>query len=322
LELPENTSKTVEVTKTGFLTHKELFYNVPGKPEAPRDIKTIVLQNRVVQLLAEPAEGSFITVNGAALGEGDAQIVVPYGECTTVKIKKEGFVEKELTYCNKNGSPLPPVNDRVQLIDREVAIRVPDGAVIRINGKEVGKSEYTLKISKGSSAKLEVEKPGFVTYLTTLHNTDEEVAPPPFIALTEGSNEFPEDESFTASSESDIANTDFVLTVPSHLSENQAWSIVAQIVQAYFDELEQIDQTTGYLRSAWVYKRYASRAVRTRVIVKMNNRNPLKYSIKISSEENNDPLTLDSRDDDDYKAWDRVLTQYKEIVSEAQARLK
>ena len=93
-------------------------------------------------------------------------------------------------------------------------------------------------------------------------------------------------------------------------------------LKTYFDELEQIDRETGYLRTAWVYKRYPNRTVRTRVIVKINNREPLKYSLKISSEECSDRTKLDSRDDDDFRPWDRVLNKYKEIISEMQARLK
>ena len=158
--------------------------------------------------------------------------------------------------------------------------------------------------------------------MTTLYNDEANVSPPAFIALSENSPEFPEDESFTSSTESDLANRDFVLSIPDGMEEDNAWRIVAQIIQTYFDELEQIDRETGYMRTAWVYKRYANRTVRTRVILKINNRQPLKYSIKISSEENSDRQRLDSRDDDDYKPWDRVLNQYKEIISEMQSRLK
>ena len=239
-----------------------------------------------------------------------------------MKADKEGFVEIERTYCNKEGSPEPPVSDKVSLSDRKITIRVPDGATIRVNGKEVGTSEYTIKLVKGSKAKIEVEKKGFVTYMTTIHNDESEVAPPAVIVLSENTPEFPEDESFSSSTESDVANRDFVMSTPDGMSEENAWKIVAQIIQTYFDELEQIDRETGYLRTAWVYKRYPNRTVRTRVIVKINNREPLKYSLKISSEECSDRAKLDSRDDDDFRPWDRVLNKYKEIISEMQARLK
>ena len=317
-----NTSKTVEVKRQGYLTKAEVFYNQEGKPEPPAQIKTISLTSRVIQLETTPAEGTYVFVDGQNVGEGHAEILLEEGNCAVVKITKEGFVSKEMTFCNKEGSPEPPVNERVTLVDREVAIRVPDGAVVKVNGKEMGTGEYILKLVKGSEAKIEVEKKGFVSYMTTLYNDESNVAPPAFIALAEGTPEFPEDESFTSSTESDLANRDFVLSTPEGMSEEDAWRIVAQIVQTYYDELEQIDRETGYLRTAWVYKRYANRTVRTRVILKINNREPLKYSIKISSEENSDRQRLDSRDDDDYKPWDRVLNQYKEIISEMQSRLR
>lgn len=322
MHLGENTNKTIEVKKEGYLTKTEVFYNQEGKSEAPIKMKTISLDTRVVHFETTPAEGSYIFVDGVKVGEGNAQIVLKPNSCVLVKAEKQGFVEIERTYCNKQGSPEPPVNDKVSLSDRKVTIRVPDGAVIRVNGKEVGTGEYTIKLVKGSKAKIEVEKKGFVTYMTTIYNDESELAPPAIIVLSENTPEFPEDESFSSSTESDVANRDFVMSTPLDMSEETAWKIVAQIIQTYFDELEQIDRETGYLRTAWVYKRYPNRTVRTRVIVKINNREPLKYSLKISSEECSDRTKLDSRDDDDFRPWDRVLNKYKEIISEMQARLK
>lgn len=322
LQLNENTSKTVQVKREGYLSIQEVFYNISGKPEPPLEIKTFTLTDRVVQIKTSPAEGTSIYLNGKKVGESHGDVVIKNGDCAVVKIQKEGFVEIERTYCNKQGSPEPPQSELINLTDREIAIRAPEGATIKVNGKEVGTSQYTLKLVKGGEAKIEVEKKGYVGYATTLYNNDNEIKPPSFIAITQGSSEFPEDESFTSSTESDLANRDFVLSTPEGMSEEDAWRIVAQIIQTYFDELEQIDRETGYLRTAWVYKSYANRTVRTRVILKINNREPLKYSLKISSEENSDKSKLDSRDDDDYKAWDRVLNQYKELISEMQSRLR
>ena len=169
---------------------------------------------------------------------------------------------------------------------------------------------------------IQIRKDGFSEKEKTYCNKDNEVPPPPVIIIEEGSLQMPEDEPWTASSESDIANTDFILSIPEGMSEDDAWKIVAQIIQTYFDELEQIDKETGYMRTAWVYKRYANRTVRTRVIVKINNRSPLKYSLKVSSEENGDAQTLDSGDDDHFSEWERVLNKYKDIISESQASLK
>lgn len=322
LDLAENISKTIEVRREGYLSITEVFYNQEGKPAPPQEIKTFTLKDRVLQIETTPAEGTDIFVDGNKVSEGHAEVVIKEGTCVVVKIMKEGFVTKEKTYCNKSGSPEPPSSEMISMIDRAVAIRVPDGAVIRVNGKEVGTSEYTLKLVRGSEAKIEVEKKGFVTYMTTLSNKQSEVSPPTYVVLSEGSPEFPEDESFTSSTESDLANRDFVLSTPDGMEEEDAWRIVAQIIQTYYDELEQIDRETGYMRTAWVYKSYPNRTVRTRLILKINNREPLKYSVKISSEENSDRTKLDSRDDDDYKPWDRVLNQYKEIISEMQSRLR
>ena len=163
VHIGQNTSKTVEVKRSGYMTVAEVFYNQNGKPEPPGTIKTISLTTRVVQLETTPAEGSYIYVDGKEAGEGHAEIVLEEGNCAVVKVSKEGYVSKEMTFCNKEGSPEPPINEKVNLVDREVSIRVPDGATISVNGKEVGTGEYTLKLVKGSEARIEVEKKGFVT---------------------------------------------------------------------------------------------------------------------------------------------------------------
>ena len=320
--VPENTSKNIEVKKAGFMVANEVYYNQPEKPVPPVGLTTITLETRVVHLETKPATGTFIWSQGNVIGEGNALVSIPKGECVVIQIRKDGFAEKEKTYCNKDGSAKPPLSDKITLEDREVIVRAPEGSTISVNGKKVGTAEYTIRITKGSMVKLTISKKGFVPYSVNLSNKDNEVPPPPVIVIEEGSLQMPEDESWTASSESDIANTDFILSIPEGMSEDDAWKIVAQIIQTYFDELEQIDKETGYMRTAWVYKRYANRTVRTRVIVKINNRSPLKYSLKISSEENGDAQSLDSRDDDHFSAWERVLNKYKDIISESQARLK
>lgn len=322
VEIPVNSGKTIEVKKEGYLTISGVFYNQDQKPSPPTGIYTVTLTDRVIQLNTSPAIGAYISVDGMEAGEGSTQVVVPEGKCVLVKIKKEGYTEKERQYCNKNGSPVPLLRETITLEDRELIIRVPNGASILINGKEVGTKEYILKLMKDTKAEVTITKPGFVDYKTTVYNKSNEAPPPHVLNIQENSPELPEDESFTASSESDLANKDFTLDIPETLKEEDAWKVIALIIQSYFDELEQIDRETGYIRTAWVYKKFPNRTIRTRVILKLKSRNPLKYALKISSEENHDSLKLNSKDDDDYKEWNRVLNRYKEMIIEAQSRIR
>jgi len=322
VELPKNSVKTAEVKRVGFLTVRESFFNQADKPEPPKDYKRLSLTNRVVQLETTPKEGARIFVDGVEVGEGNSEIVVPQNSCVLVKVRREGFIEKERSYCYKEGMPEPPLADAITLLDREVVVRGPEGCAIKVNGKQVGTGEYKLKLLRGSSAKISVEKAGYVTYQTTVFNTETDVAPPPFISLQENSAEMPIDESFKSSVETDLANRDFGLEVPATMNEQDAWRLISSVIYSKFDVVELADAQTGYLRTAWVYKRYASRTVRTRVIVKIKNRNPLSYSLKIQSEECSDLANLGSKDDDNYNTWNRVLNVYSDIIAEVQARLR
>ncbi|MGE5348092.1 MAG: hypothetical protein ACM3NP_02325, partial [Actinomycetota bacterium] len=58
----------------------------------------------------------------------------------------------------------------------------------------------------------------------------------------------------------------------------------------------------------------------TRCIVKLGNTNPLRYVIKIVSEESIVPGSS-VKEDENYKEWDRLLNAYKDIIGEIQARI-
>ncbi len=61
--------------------------------------------------------------------------------------------------------------------------------------------------------------------------------------------------------------------------------------------------------------------MRTRVIVKLGDTEPLKYIVKISSEHSDEPgVTV--KDAEKFGEWDRLLNTYKDIINELQARLR
>ena len=87
------------------------------------------------------------------------------------------------------------------------------------------------------------------------------------------------------------------------------------------DVIEVTDQATGYLRTGWnVWQRNGGRVIRTRVIVKQSSTTPLKYSIKLQSEYA--PPGTSIKDDERFQPWDRILLTYKDLINEAQSRLR
>ena len=129
-----------------------------------------------------------------------------------------------------------------------------------------------------------------------------------------------EDQAYNMSVSTDMANVNVTLEVDPNLSETEAWKLLSSIVMAEFDVLEVTDKETGYIRTAWQVEGFESSTIRTRVIVKMADNDPIKYMIKIASEEAEGTKSV--KDDQEFEEWNRILKRYQYIIEEAQARLK
>jgi len=57
-----------------------------------------------------------IYINGKLLGKGTLSIVVPSKGCTTVIVKKIGFLIEKIEFCNKKGMAKPPKSYYMQLV--------------------------------------------------------------------------------------------------------------------------------------------------------------------------------------------------------------
>jgi hypothetical protein len=128
------------------------------------------------------------------------------------------------------------------------------------------------------------------------------------------------DESWDASVKTDLANVDFAIEVDKKYNEDQAWKVISQVVTNYFDDIVTSSKETGYLITAWKVQSFPKRTVRTRIVIKNSNSNPLTYKIKIASE-----IALDEnvsvKNEEQFKEWDRVLKRYEGVISEFQVRL-
>jgi hypothetical protein len=146
------------------------------------------------------------------------------------------------------------------------------------------------------------------------------------------------DESFSTSVsvQTDQANNNIAVEVREDRDEATAWKLLSAIVLGYFDVLENSDRDTGYLRTAWQPKYFAEGTVliRTRMIVKRSSLNPLRYTVKIESERADwapgagaslapgAAPRLSVKDDEKFTPWERLLSTYKDLISEIQARMR
>jgi hypothetical protein len=148
---------TVEVKKPGFVTATKVYYNQADK-ETPPMKDHFILKDRQVRLEVSPADAT-VAANGITLGRGNQDIKVPFGDCVTVTVNKDGYVNYEKVICNKEGDAEPPVRDKALLEDRLVKITTaPNDAAIEIGGKRVGNGAYDLKVAKNSCVEIHVSK--------------------------------------------------------------------------------------------------------------------------------------------------------------------
>lgn len=310
---------TVEVKKPGYATQTKVYYNQPDK-ETPPFKDHFILKDRQVRLEVSPADAN-VAANGITLGKGNQDIKVPFGDCVTVTVTKDGFVNYEKVLCNKEGDPEPPVRDKAVLEDRLVKITTaPNDAAIEIGGKRVGNGNYDLKVPKNACVEVRISKDGFIRYLKNYCNQANMQEPPASDFL-----EMVVDEAYTSSVSSDLANVRITVPVNTALTPEASWKILSSIITGYFDILETVDYNTGYLTTSWQVQNFQSSIIRTRVIVSSGgNSNQLAYAVKLVSQEafldGKNPVTV--KDDEKFQDWARILKKYDGLIQEIQARLQ
>lgn len=317
VEVEEGGSATVELRKPGYAPVRRVYQWEKGTTQYPAPSDKLELVDRRVAVTASPT-GAEVYAGDTKLGDGVADVVVPSGGCTTIRVQKGGWSPAERQYCNKEGFPAPPMADQVALSGRVVQVSAPQGARIFVNNKQAGTGAFAVKVPEGGCTKVRVEQPGFMPWLQEYCAQENAPAPPLDQAV-----ELVADDSYAASVASDQANVNITVEVSPKIPEDQAWKLLSSIVLGAFDVLENSDSQTGYLRTAWQVRTWeaSGRVVRTRIIVKRQSDSPLRYAVKIASEQNKDP-NVSSRDDENFAPWDRLLNTYKDVISEMQARLK
>lgn len=310
----------IEVKKPGFAPESKTYYNSTDR-ETPPVKDYFELKDREVRLEVLPSD-SDVAVNGVTQGKGNQDIRIPLGDCVTVNVTKEGFVEYTKVFCNKPDSdPEPPIRATASLDDRLVKITTqPDDAAIEIGGRRVGVGSYDLKVPKNACVELRISKDGYIRYVKSYCNQESMQVPP--------SSDFVEmkvDEAYTSSVSSDLANVRITVPVDTQYSEEEAWKILSSIVTRYFDILETVDFNTGYLTTAWQVENFDSSVIRTRVIVSSGgNSDEIAYSIKLISQEayldGQNQVTV--KDDEKFEDWERILKKYEGLIQEIQARIQ
>lgn len=192
----------------------------------------------------------------------------------------------------------------------------PQTARIYVNGVQMGTGKVEIKIAKNNCVTVEVKQEGYIGESRT-YCDKKGVADPPSTDYIQ----LPEDESYTSSIESNIANTEIQINVNANKSREEAWKQVVSTVLDKFDVLENSDEKAGYLRTSWVGMPFKTNTIRIRFIVKQSSEKPLIYKVKFVSEASGRSSTPYNADEQ-YKPYNRILKKYDGFLDELITRLK
>lgn len=189
----------------------------------------------------------------------------------------------------------------------------PD-AKIFVDGQDLGTGSYRIRVPSNQCVKVKIEKPGFLRYDQTYCNKGGQRPP------SKQYFEMKKDDAEEASVKTDKANVDFSVEINKKLKVDDAWKLAHQIVTDYFDAIEVADKETSYLRTAWSIQTFQQNTIRTRLIIKLGNSNPLTYKVKLVSEYSGQYGTS-VKQDELFREWDRVLRKFENVITDFSNRL-
>jgi hypothetical protein len=195
-----------------------------------------------------------------------------------------------------------------------ISVSEPDAKII-IDGQTQGTGMLQVKVPKDVCVNVKIVKPGFLKYEETYCNK-KGVAPPPKKQYFD----MKRDDAEEASVKTNQVNVDFAVVINPKLDPMDAWKLATQIVTDYFDAIEVADKETSYMRTAWSIQSFQQNTIRTRLIIKLGNSNPLTYKVKLVSEGSGAPGTS-VKADEQFREWDRVLRKYQNVISDFESRM-
>lgn len=183
LKLEKNDPNTIMVSQDGF---REVRRSFPRDADYKDKRVLVVLDKRVVQLTAQPYDVR-VYENGVQIfgkkedkGKGNMEIEVGLGQTTTIEVKKLGFATAKRVYRWERGGDVPPVTDRVELLDRAVQLTtMPQKAELISDGTKIGDGDGVFVIKWGTCGTVTASLPGYIAASQTWCNKEGGKNPPP-----------------------------------------------------------------------------------------------------------------------------------------------
>lgn len=209
---------------------------------------------------------------------------------------------------------IPVVNAKGKSKTVKISTSEPDARII-VDGQNLGTGTLLVKVLPDACVNVKIEKPGYLRYEQMFCNKYGQTLPPPTQYF-----DMKKDDAVEASIKTDQANVDFSVEPSKKYDVTEAWKLTTQIVTDYFDAIEVADKETSYLRTAWSVQSFQQNTIRTRLIIKLGNSNPLTFKIKLVSEFSGVSGTS-VKADEQFREWDRILRKYQNIISDFNTRL-
>ncbi|NLR81952.1 hypothetical protein [Chitinophaga eiseniae] len=194
---------------------------------------------------------------------------------------------------------------------KKITINTENDAKIFVDGKLVNNTSTEIKVGAYAQVNVRVEKAGYITQERNYINDGKHtLASTDYIKLEK-------DDAYENSMVTNLANQD--IDVRTSHNEDDSWKLINRIITGYFDVIAVTDKATGYMCTAWVVKSFKAATIRTRLIIKTGNTDPLTYKAKLVSEIA--PPGVAASSDESFRNWDRLLRTFENVVPELQSRL-
>jgi hypothetical protein len=190
----------------------------------------------------------------------------------------------------------------------------PDHAAVSINGNLIGDTpiKYTFDYGQRTYYDVVVRKPGYLDVSRQM------------IGDTEGANrdklafDLPPDPAYKETTASEAANQWLRVQVPPRITRESMWQTLVDAVTSRYSNIEQMDPSSGYIRSAPITKTYSNPvhgeySIRTEFVGSTVSTDPLVYKMKIQSEYCDHP--------NQWIPFNRIFAADQQLIEELQNRL-
>jgi len=183
---------------------------------------------------------------------------------------------------------------------------IPDNAKIIIAGVEVATGYYSLTMGREDYVLIKFTAPGYLDQTVRVYKSDKS---------TSRTFKLEQDAAYFASDEgSDLANKTMRIVVRKGMSADEVWKRITYYITDQFPNMEIIDKSAGWIRTAWNSETFQYATVRTRIEIKeMPGMDDLTYRIELQSEIAWRSCGLN---DQCFSKWERILKKYKKAVED------